>query len=128
MKKVNEFEIKITKAIITEINIELREDSPTWTVKGQLLTQQGMKVSDFFFSNISYFSEDKKIDVPLEANYHAKELFQQFTPVIMEKLGNMFTALPDGKKKNKCTCDPQCKVDEMDCQKCKVCQDKYIPF
>lgn len=100
MKKVNELNIKINKAIITDIQVELKEENVVWTVRGKLITEQGMAISDFYFSNDSWMNKDKKISVPLEANSLGRKLFEAFTPEVLEKLGNMFTALPAPKEEN----------------------------
>lgn len=95
MVKVNELSIKINKAIVTKISVELdlETQKPTWWVCGKLVTDQGMAISDFQFSNDSW-NEKNKIQVPLAADGHARELFLVFSPVILEKLGNMFKSLP----------------------------------
>ena len=99
MKKVNEFEIKINKAIITGISVELGDDGEaTWNISGKLITDKGMAISNFSFSNQSWCDESKKIEIPVHANMLGRDLFITFTPVILEKLGNMFKALPAPKK------------------------------
>lgn len=98
--KVNEFEIKITRAIITKISVELdfETNEPEWHVEGKLLTNTGKPISDFGFSNKTWYSEENKISVPPGANLLGRDLFVEFTPVILEKLGNMYKALPSPKE------------------------------
>lgn len=100
MKQINELKIEINKAVITHIEIELKGEKPVWTIRGKLITKQGMAISGFYFSNETWISEDKQIEIPINANVLGRELFVNFTPVIMEKLGNMFKQLPKGKSKN----------------------------
>lgn len=97
MKKVNELNITINKALITEINIRLSEDEVIWNVSGQLLTDKGLSISSFNFSNLSWLDNDKKLSVSLEANILGKRLFESFTPEVLKKLGSTFMALPEGK-------------------------------
>lgn len=97
MRKINELNIKINKAIITQISIDLDEEV-VWNVSGKLITDKGMSISTFNFSNNSWVDDDKKLGVPLEANVLGRKLFEAFTPEVLEKLGNMFTALPAPKK------------------------------
>lgn len=96
MKKVNELNIKINRAVITGISIDLDLDSktPIWTITGKLLTDKGMPISDFTFGNRSWMNDDRKIEISLDANMCGRELFEVFTPVVLEKLGNMFKSLP----------------------------------
>lgn len=98
MNKVNEFEIKINKAIITRISVELGDDSEaTWHISGKLITDKGMAISDFSFSNETWCNKERIIDIPVHANMLGRDLFITFTPIILEKLGNMFKALPSPK-------------------------------
>lgn len=99
MKRINELNIKINRAVITRVSVELdfETNKPSWTISGKLVTQQGIAISDFCFSSDSW-QDKNKIEVPSLADLSARGLFEIFTPVIMEKLGNMFKALPAPKK------------------------------
>ena len=101
MKNVNELNIKITKAVITGISVELDFDTkePTWTINGKLVTSAGKAISSFGFSTHRW--SDNKITVPMSANLSGRALFEIFTPVIMEKLGETFKALPAPRKAKK---------------------------
>jgi hypothetical protein len=99
MNKINELNIKINKAVITKVTIELdiETNEPTWTVQGALITSTNKKVSDFVFSSETWYSEDKRLKVPSYLHLPARDIFEAFTPVIYEKLGETFLALPQGK-------------------------------
>lgn len=99
MKKVNELNIKINKAIITKIEVDLSNGEPAWTVSGQLITSTGHNISSFYFST-SGWSEKNKIEAPVSVNYLGRSLFELFTPTVMEKIMGTFKSLPSGKKEN----------------------------
>lgn len=96
MKKVNELNIKINKAVITKIMVELNpeKEEATWNVYGKLITDTGRSISDFGFSNDAWYNKDKEIQVPLAANFNGRALFEIFTPIVLEKLGSEFKKLP----------------------------------
>jgi len=94
MKKVNELEIKITKALITSISIDLdaQNNIPNFTVSGQLITEQGQAISSFSFAT-NHWKEDSTINVPMTIHNPAREIFELLTPVIYEKINGVFPKL-----------------------------------
>jgi len=95
MKRINELNITINKALITEVHLSLEDEGLQIYVKGDLLTDSNKKVSEFSFS--SQFYSSNKIEVPMDIHPYAREIFERMTPVIYEKLGQSFKALPKGK-------------------------------
>lgn len=101
MSKINELNININKAVITEINLELNEEKGlVVSVTGALLTKENRKISEFRYSSEAW-NEDNKIEVPFDLNNPARTIFEHMTPVIYEKLGNAFKPLPAPKRAKK---------------------------
>jgi len=97
MKKVNELNINITKAVISSITVELGDDGVVWRVNGKLLTKDGKEISTFNFSTDSY-CDSRKIEVPISANVWARNMFEELTPVIYRKINGEFKSLSKGGK------------------------------
>ena len=93
-KRINELEIKVTKAIITKISIELDENKlqPEFEIQGSLISDKGRKVSSFIFYTGAY-SDTMKLEVPPTVNFPASELFKLLTPVIYEKINGVFKGI-----------------------------------
>ena len=100
MKRVNEIDIKITKAIVTSIGIELDDDQPRYTVKGWLVSEHGLRVSEFMFWSNSY-GDTNKIEIPIEIHRYSAEIFKAMTPVIHKKINGMYKELPAPKEASK---------------------------
>ena len=102
MPNVNEINIKIDKAIITSVTFKLNTDNAeeplAVQVYGELLTDKNKKVTSFSYDSDGW-SEDQKFEVPVTFHAIAKEVFQQLTPIIYEKINGTFKALP-GKKED----------------------------
>lgn len=95
-EKINEIEVKITKAVITSVTVEIDKDEPVYTVSGNLLTEHGMKVSTFQFSNRDWYSEQSKISIPYLVHAWSAEIFKALNPVVRDKINGMFKQLPSG--------------------------------
>jgi len=96
MKKINELNININKAIVTEVTLSLEENGLSVNVIGGLFTDQGKKVSNFNFSTKKYsWDSDNDIEIPMSLNFPAKEIFETLTPIIYEKLNGAFQAIKD---------------------------------
>lgn len=96
MKKINELNININKAVITTVTLSLGEKGLGVNVSGSLMTSQGKVVSGFQFTTKQYsWDSENDIDVPLSINLPAKEIFEQLTPVIYEKLNGVFEAIKE---------------------------------
>ena len=94
MAKVNELNININKALITSVTLSLGEKGLSVNVSGSLMTAQGKSVSNFQFTTKEYsWDNENNIDVPLSINLPAKEIFEQLTPVVYEKLNGVFEAI-----------------------------------
>lgn len=99
MSKINELNINISKAIITDIELKLDEEKGlVVSVSGSLLTKENRPVSTFRYSSEAW-SDENKIEVPFDLNNPARTIFERMTPVIYEKLGNAFKPLPAPKNK-----------------------------
>lgn len=98
MSNVNEVNIKINKAIITSIEITLKDGVAQWDVSGSLISTTGKEVSRFAYSS-QHWEDDKKIEVPVEGNLYGRSLFEMFTPIIVRHINGDFKQLPAGKKK-----------------------------
>lgn len=94
MDKSNEIGIHITKALVTEVNIDLSDgEKPKYYVKGVLTTDQGKKVSEFVFFNDTWASSDKRIEIPVEIHMHAAEIFRALKPIVYRKLNDEWPQL-----------------------------------
>jgi len=93
MSKINEIDIKITKAIVTSIGIELEEDQPKYTIKGWLVSENGLRVSEFMFWSNSY-GDQNKIEIPVEIHRFSADIFRAMTPVIYKKINGLYKQLP----------------------------------
>jgi len=90
-KQINELNININKAVITSVTLTLGEKGLNVVVSGSLMTNQGKSVSNFQFTTKEYsWEQENNIDVPLSINLPAKEIFEQLTPVIYQKLNGVF--------------------------------------
>ncbi|MGH7204537.1 MAG: hypothetical protein ACREHC_08930 [Candidatus Levyibacteriota bacterium] len=95
MSKINEININIKKAVMTQINVELgKEGKVAISVKGQLLTEQGKPVSDFWFNNSTWISEDRQIEIPTHVHMLIGDIFKEMTPLIYKKLNDSYKQLP----------------------------------
>lgn len=93
MNKSNEICINITKALITEIHIDLSNgESPKYTIQGVLTTDKGKQVSSFTYWNMDYMG-DKRIEIPIDVHMHAAEIFKALKPVIYRKLNDEYPML-----------------------------------
>ena len=97
MSKINELNITISKALVEEVHLTLKEDGLVIYVSGGMYTKQGKKVSSFAFSSDWY--SDSKIEIPPAIHPHVREIFEQLTPIIYEKLNGVYKALPAKKEK-----------------------------
>lgn len=97
MSKINEIDIKITKAIVTSIGIELEEDTPKYTIKGWLVSEHGLRVSEFMFWSDSY-SDTRKIEVPVTVHQLSAALFKAATPIVYKKINGLHAQLPAPKE------------------------------
>lgn len=93
MSKINEIDIKITKAIVTSVGVELEGEEPKYTIKGWLVSEQGQRVSEFMFWSNSY-GDTNKIEIPVEMHQISAELFKVVTPVIYKKINGLYKQLP----------------------------------
>lgn len=94
MNKLNEINIKITKAVITQITISLKdsEKGATFDITGELLTEGGKKVSTFYFETDGW-QKDRKIELPTYINLPARELFEAITPEVYKRINDSFPML-----------------------------------
>lgn len=96
MKKINELDININKAIITEVTLSLGDKGLSVAVTGGLYTSQLKKVSNFQFTTKQYsWDSENDIEVPVSINLPAKTIFEELTPVIYEKLNGIFEAIKE---------------------------------
>jgi hypothetical protein len=98
MAKINEINIKINRAIVTKISIELDEEKPTWWITGALISESGKKISEFGMSN-SHWDDSKNIEIPVEAQMLGRQLFEVFMPILRKQVDGEFKVLEDGKRK-----------------------------
>jgi len=94
---LEEIEINICKALITSVTIELKDyDKEPFielTVRGNLMTRQNKVVSEFWYSNNKWISDEKKIEVPLNLTLLTKDFFTELTPIIYRKLNDTYKQL-----------------------------------
>ncbi len=99
--KVNEINIKINKAIVTSVTFKLNTDNAekplAIQVYGELLTDKNKRVTTFSYDSDGW-RDDDKFNVPVTFHAIAKEVFEQLTPIVYEKINGAFKALPEGKK------------------------------
>jgi len=94
MDKSNEIGIHITKALVTEVRIDLSDgEKPKYVVCGVLTTDQGKKVSEFTFWNDTWITSDKRIEIPVEIHMHAAEIFRALKPIVYRKLNDEWPQL-----------------------------------
>lgn len=99
MSKINEININIKKAIMTQLNVELgKEGKVDITIRGQLLTDQGKAVSDFWFNNGEYITDEKKIVIPPNVHMLIGDIFKAMTPEIYKKMNDVYKQLPASTK------------------------------
>lgn len=94
MKKVTDLEIKITRAVITQITWQMKGEKPQWYVTGELLTQTGRKVSEFTFYT-SAWTDDTKIELPVIIDAHMAPIIEAVTKPVLEKLNGLTKELPE---------------------------------
>lgn len=81
--------------VITRISIKPQEDGVLiFDVSGALITETGHKISEVSFSNESWYSKERKIDVPVEVYTEALKMFTAFLPIMSEKVNGIFKELP----------------------------------
>ena len=96
--KINELNIKISKAVVEEVHISLDETKGLIVYcKGGMYTDQNKKVADFQYGTDWY--GDAHIDVPAFINFPARQIFEALMPVVYEKIAGQYKALPPAKKK-----------------------------
>lgn len=96
--KINELEIKITKAVITQISITLEDKGPKYDVTGELVSDKGVSISRFYYSSKTWPSEEN-LEIPVPIHSLATDLFKTMTPVIYKKINGLHLELKEGKKK-----------------------------
>jgi len=99
MKKVNELDVSIKHALITNLDITLSGDKASFTVNGDLRTGAGQKVARFNYCTDHYI-KDKTIelgDQDSHINALSAELFKLFTTVLYRKIHGQFGKLEAGK-------------------------------
>jgi hypothetical protein len=95
MKRINELNINISKAVITDIKLRLSKEGLEVEVYGDLITKTGKSISHFSFST-THWEEDQKLQVPMDIHNPARKIFEILTPVIYSKIEGEFKALPKG--------------------------------
>jgi len=99
MKKINEVNIKIERAVITKINVELKENGKAeWMITASLLTKQGKKITEFSTGNY-HWDEKEDCEIPVIADCLGRQLFETFMPIIIKKINGELMGLPEPKKK-----------------------------
>jgi hypothetical protein len=92
--KVNELNIKVTKAVITSVTFQMEEEKGlVVNVHGSMFTDKGLKVSEFNFYSDGW-SEENKIVIPIDFHMKATDIFEKLTPIIYEKINGAFKSLP----------------------------------
>lgn len=100
MSKINEINIRIDKALITNVELALGEHGLEVIVTGNLISDIGKKVTSFrYLSN--HWEDEEKLKIPFEMNGLARQIFELLTPSIYERINGEFKALPAGKKSKK---------------------------
>ena len=95
MKKINEIDIHIDKAVVTRISIELKENNKAeWIITASLITKNNKKLTEMHFGNF-HWDLEKNSTIPLEADMHARELFKLMQPVIINEINGNMLSLPD---------------------------------
>lgn len=93
MNKSQEICINITRALITEIHIDLSNgEKPKYTVQGVLTTDKGKQVSSFTYYNMEW-AGDKHIEIPVNVHMNAAEIFRALKPIIYKKLNDEYPML-----------------------------------
>lgn len=95
---IDPINIGIKNAVITRLTTELRTDSEgnpsvDLTISGEYRTSFGRKVSEFMFWTGSY-SDESKIEIPQEIKDQLKDVFNQLTPLLYDKVNHMYKELP----------------------------------
>jgi len=93
MAKINKIDIRIEKAIVKRISIELGEDKAEWSITAGLLTLGGKEITTFNTGNTAWNKKDH-CEIPVEANIKARELFEIFMPIITREINGEFKSLP----------------------------------
>ena|SRR5438552_5644644 len=99
MNKLNEVNINIQKALISNVSIKLStsngEPKATFDVSGSLLTREGRDVAGFSFSSQSWYSEDHKIDIKPEVHKLAADIFKLLNIEVYRKMNDIYPALSE---------------------------------
>ncbi len=104
--RVNELNINIKKALITDISLRLGDKGLEVDVTGSLLTESGKRVSSFSFRT-NHWNDEDKLEVPFEINEPARRIFELLTPAIYKRIEGEFKQLSAGGKSK-----PAKQVDE----------------
>lgn len=115
MSKLNEININIKKALITKVNIELKDEGKVEiTATVQLLTEQNKVISEVWFSNNTWMSDERKIEIPVDVHIQIGEIFRKLTPVVYQKMNDSYTQLPAVTSKKKVKTVPQEEINPDD--------------
>jgi hypothetical protein len=95
MKKINEINITINKAVITKVSIEIKESGVVFDVFGKLVTDKGIAISDFCFSSEAWYNKERQLDIPVSLHATAREVFEKLTPIVYTKINGVFASLPE---------------------------------
>lgn len=97
MKKINEVDIKITRAEVRSVKVTLKDGNWEMSISGALISETGQEVTDFSYSTDSWLDKSK-FDFPIEGLRPAGELFMLAEPIVIRKIQGHFNALGDGKQ------------------------------
>jgi len=100
MTKINELNIVINKALITHVGIDLTEKGVQLDVRGELYTKAGKSISNFSFSTTSW-NDENKFDIPAYINAPIRQIFEDLTPIIYEKINGKAVAIKDKNVKSR---------------------------
>jgi hypothetical protein len=95
-QKINEVDIRITRAEVTAVTIGLEDGVWKLSIAGNLISETGHVMTSFNYSSHSW-NDEAKIEVPLAASGLGAKLFEMIEPIIIKKIQGHFNALTDGK-------------------------------
>lgn len=94
-QKINEVDIRITRADITSVSIGLKEGEWQLFISGNLVSETGQEVTSFSYSSEAW-NDKTKIEVPMSVSGIGAALFQIVQPIIIEKIQGHFRSLESG--------------------------------
>jgi hypothetical protein len=94
-QKINEVDIRITRADITSVSIGLENGEWQLSISGNLVSETGQEVTSFSYSSNGW-NDKTKIEVPIAIPGIGAALFQIVQPLIIEKIQGHFRSLEAG--------------------------------